>query len=91
VTTLMSCHCRRHKHNALAGIPQPLAKIHVFKPDGKKAFIESADSRPSAAAYHQERACRLLNVIASFSLHVAITSIHRIARPQSIDTQGFEG
>ena len=76
----------------VAGRGSPPAKIHILEPYRMKIFVQPAQVFPHVAPCHQERAGRLLHraLAIEIPIQVPIAAIHRITRPEAVNSQEFE-
>lgn len=84
-------HSGGHVSNPVPRIPETLAEIDIFKPDGIEAFIEPAYLCPSCPAHHQKGARRLVHLdSALWQFRKSICLIHSVAGPEPVQTEYFE-
>jgi hypothetical protein len=69
------------------------AKIHVFEPYWMKVLVEAAHMFPYVAAQHEKGPRGLLHRAGAIQIpvQISITAVHRVARPQAVDSQKLEG
>jgi hypothetical protein len=74
---------------AVAGVAQPFQEVHVLKPQGVEAFIESAHAQPGLTADQEKRAGRLFDIsrFRKIKIQTPVPPVHRIARPQPVQSQ----
>ncbi|HEY7336976.1 MAG TPA: hypothetical protein VH639_18935 [Bryobacteraceae bacterium] len=87
-SAMLPCH-GRDIFDAVAGQGRAAAKVHIFEPDGEKAFIEPPQPLPNIATEHQESTGRLFYRARQLEIPVQITifPVHRIAGPKPIEAQ----
>jgi hypothetical protein len=84
--------CRRRIPDAISAFPHACAKVDVFKPHWREAFVKATYIEPRLSAEHQKCAGGLLGGARGHWVlsNASVLPVNRVVWEKSIDTKNFE-